>query len=298
MELHKTLQEFIKYCENEKNFSGHTVTNYVIALGQFYDYISEDFPSPLMIEELSTTDIRPFAGWLHDTGLGKNSIRMKLSVIKSFFKFCYKKGICESNIASGLIMPKKEKKLPSFLLKNEAVSLMEIFDGEKFTDKRNKALCEIIYSSGLRISEALNLKLNEVNFESKALRITGKGNKERIVPFGDAATLAIKEYIKFRLSLKSGSKCEYMFITKSGRKLDSSQAYRAINAAMKKVSGVEQKSPHVLRHSFATHLLDNGADIKSVSELLGHASLSTTQVYTHVSVERLKEAYKKAHPRA
>jgi integrase/recombinase XerC len=159
-------------------------------------------------------------------------------------------------------------------------------------------LVELIYSSGLRISEALNLKISELDLRSGTIRILGKGNKQRIVPIGEKAIIAIDLYKNLRNQVSDKISGDYLFIGKSGKRLDASVAYRIINRKMGLVSESKQKSPHVLRHSFATHLLDNGADIRSVSEMLGHASLSTTQIYTHLSVEKLKESYKKAHPKA
>ena len=162
---------------------------------------------------------------------------------------------------------------------------------------RNIALIELIYSSGLRISEALSLKIKQLNFQTKQIKVIGKGNKARIIPVGDKALEALKNYLILRKN-PGGKQLPNLFITSTGKALDQSGAYRMINSAMKGITESPQKSPHTLRHTFATHLMDNGADINSVSEMLGHSSLSTTQIYTHISVERLKEQYKQSHPRA
>ena len=183
-------------------------------------------------------------------------------------------------------------------MKDEIANLLAHLDKSDPVQARNAALIELIYSSGLRISEALQLNLGDINNDSGTVKVSGKGRKERIVPIGRKAAEAINVYLKLRSKLEKDFPEKALFITKRGKRLCPVGAYNAVKKAMEGFTQAGQKSPHVLRHSFATHLLDNGADIKSVSEMLGHASLSTTQVYTHVSVERLKNAYKMAHPKA
>lgn len=289
---------FTEYCESEKDFSPYTVANYDLSLNQFYDYLAGIFDKIPDLADIETDDIRPFLGWLHDKGLSKNSLRLKISAVKSFFSFCHRKDYIDSNPASNVRTPKRDKKLPSFLLKNEIGDLIEKFDKESPVGARNLALMELIYSSGLRIGEALSLNVSDINFTNKLIKVTGKGRKERIVPVGDKALFAVGQYFTLRRQLAKNSSEDALFLTSRGNRLDSSGAYRAMNRAMKGITEAPQKSPHVLRHSFATHLMDNGADITAVSEMLGHSSLSSTQVYTHVSIERLKKAYKKAHPKA
>ena len=297
MKLSRSIKLFIDYLEQEKAYSKHTLSSYLKSLEQFYDYFKSEFDAEPNIEEIEAEDIRPFLGWLHDQGKGKNSLRLKISAIKSFFKFNYKKEYIKSNPAAAISTPKLEKKLPSFLRKNEVEELIEKFDPMKMIGSRNIALIELIYSSGLRISEALTLKVKQINFQSKQIKVLGKGNKARIIPVGEKALNALKNYLILRKDLGI-NQLPNLFITSNGKALDQSGAYRMINSAMKGITESPQKSPHTLRHSFATHLMDNGADINSVSEMLGHSSLSTTQIYTHMSVERLKEQYKQAHPRA
>ncbi len=293
------ISKFLIYCESEKSYSKHTLETYSIALNQFYDFLKEEFQEVPEIEEIQLNDIRPFLGWLADQGKNNKSIKLKISAVKSFFKFCMKKELIETNPTSLIPSPKNEKKLPSFLLKDEIENLLNELNDGSLESMRNIALVELIYSSGLRISEALNLKLNDLNFYDKTVKVLGKGNKERIIPVGEKAIVALKIWMKARLAyLEEKVISNIIFIAKSGNKLNPSVAYRFINKAMNKVTESRQKSPHILRHSFATHLMDNGAEISAVSEMLGHSSLSTTQVYTHVSIERLKEAYKKAHPKA
>ncbi|MFA6572382.1 MAG: tyrosine-type recombinase/integrase, partial [Bacteroidota bacterium] len=194
--------------------------------------------------------------------------------------------------------PKTDKKLPSFLLQNEVVNLCESFDTSTPIGARNLALTELLYSSGLRISEALQLNTEDINSSNKIVKVLGKGRKERIVPIGEKAMTALQNYLKLRQKIHKELGENALFLSAKGKRMNTVGAYRVIHNAMQSVTESPQKSPHVLRHSFATHMLDNGADIQSVSEMLGHASLSTTQIYTHVSVERLKETYKKSHPKA
>jgi integrase/recombinase XerC len=298
MELYNAIRDFLEYCEIERNYSDKTIESYRLALSQFYDYFKSEYENIPLLEELIPNDVRPFLGYLHDIGLSKSSLRLKMSAVKSFFKFCLKKDLLDNNPASLISIPKKEKKLPSFLLEKEVGKMMNNFNKENPVELRNLALAELLYSSGLRISECLNLNIGDIDQQRKSVKVTGKGNKQRVIPIGSKAIAAINEYSKRREELLNGIFEKALFLTKDGKRLSPSSAYRVINRAMSGVTESTQKSPHVLRHSFATHLLDGGADIQSVSEMLGHSSLSSTQVYTHISVERLKSAYKKAHPKA
>jgi len=288
-------QNFLPYCEYEKKMSKHTIIAYTNALNQLVEYFYEVYECVPQIEEIDANTIRPFLGWLDDKNQKRNSLRQKITAVKSLFKFAYKKQILPNNITQIICMPKAEKKLPSFLLKNEAHSLMEIFDANEFVGARNLALSELLYSSGLRISEALGITENEINFQTKQVKVLGKGKKERIVPIGDIAINAIKNYCIFRKTINSAT--NKLFITERGKPFTASGAWKMINKSMQGITNAKQKSPHILRHSFATHLLDNGADITAVSKMLGHSNLGTTQIYTHLTSDRLKEIYKLAHPR-
>jgi len=298
MNLTEIINKFLEYCRLERNYSPHTVLSYSLALHQFCVYLETEYSIIPDLNEITTNDVRPFLGWLHDNGKDKSSLKQKISAVKSFFKFCQKKGFIERNPAALVITPKTPKRLPSFLLENEVTELFKQFNPDIAEDSRNLALIELIYSSGLRISEALQLNVKDINFSTKSVKVLGKGRKERVVPIGSKALQALTNYIKKRKELAHQIDDSSLFISIHGKRLSSVAAYRIINRAMQGITEAKRKSPHVLRHSFATHLLDHGADIQSVSEMLGHESLSTTQIYTHVSVDRLKEAYKKAHPKA
>ena len=292
------MHQFLVYCEIEKNYSPHTISTYRIALEHFYDFLKEMQMQSKPLSEFDTKDIRPFLAWLSEQDKSKTTLKLKLSAVKSFFKYLKRKRIIQNNPAENVLSPKKDNNLPSFLLAKEVENLMDSFDEASPLQLRNKALVELIYSCGLRISEALQLNVGAINSNSRMIKVKGKGNKERSVPIGEKAIQAIKAYLQVRSSIAEDIVTSQLFINESGTPLTSSQSYVIVKNAMTGITESPRKSPHILRHSFATHLLDNGADIQSVSEMLGHSSLSSTQVYTHLSIERLKDAYKKAHPKA
>jgi integrase/recombinase XerC len=224
------------------------------------------------------------------------SVSRKISVLKSFFKYLLKKKYVISNPSSGLIFPKQDKMLPAYLSSNEINKLLE---DRKYIEIKilDIAIIELFYSTGIRLSELINLKLSDINFTKRTLKVLGKGSKERIVPFGEKADIAIQNYLKIR-EICNTENLDYLFISNTGKKLYPMQVQRMIKKNLALVTELKKKSPHVLRHSFATHLLDRGADIRAVKDLLGHESLSTTQVYTHLTPEKLKKVYKQAHPKA
>lgn len=299
MLLSDLIDKFLEYCRVEKNYSDKTISTYAIALNSFRTYLEElSETNSIEINTISREDISSFLGRLHDEGLAKKSIKLKISAVKSFFKFCYKRNCLPNNPASMVLLPKIEKKLPTYLLRNEIESLLDSFDKTDPVQARDLALIELLYSSGLRITEALQLNCLDIDSNKKTVKVLGKGKKNRIVPVGSKALAAIANYLSLRHKISDSISTNALFITKKGQRLYSKAAYRIVHKAMINFTDSEKKSPHVLRHTFATHLLDQGADLQSVSEMLGHSSLSTTQIYTHISIERLKEAYKKAHPKA
>lgn len=298
MDILEAKDKFLGFLESSKGYSPKTLSTYGRALDDFYDYFYEEFGARPQIGEICADDIKPFIGKLHDSGLSRNSIRLKISAVKSFFKFCYRRKLIESNPASGVATPKKAKKLPQFLQREEAAATLDSISNETAEGARDAALFELLYGSGLRIAEALSLKVKSADMRSGVIKVLGKGSKERIVPLTSRSIEAIQAYLKLRDSLAERIETDLLFINKRGKPLTANAAWRITKKLMTGNTECEKKSPHVLRHSFATHLLDAGADIRSVSEMLGHASLSTTQVYTHLSVEKLKQTYKLAHPKA
>lgn len=297
MDLQSAIRTFLSTLDVEKSASRHTTLTYATGLDQFCLYLAE-FCNPLPdVEEITEADIRPFLGWLHDKGLGKTSIRLKLAAVRSLFRFLLRSGIIERNPAALLSSPKTSRPLPSFINVHEAERLWDSFDTGTVKGLRDRALCELLYGSGLRIHEALALNVDQLDAISRTLRVLGKGAKHRVVPLTAETVAAIDNYQSQRHKLAPSADETALFLGDRGGRLSASSAWRIVRRALGPITESRRKSPHVLRHSFATHLLDNGADLSAVSDMLGHSSLSTTQIYTHVSVERLKEAYKRAHPR-
>lgn len=297
MQYYLAVRAFLEYCDIERSYSARTVEAYQLALDQFGAYLHEEGIGTDNIALLTTDDIRPFLGWLHDAGLSGKSIRLKVAAVRSFFKFCLRQEFITRNPAGLLPSPKSEKKLPSFLQPSEIDALMALFDRSTPEGARDAAIAELLYSSGLRVSELTSLTVGHIQPQEARLRITGKGRKERIIPVGTPAMESLQHYLALRPALAGPASGTALFLTSRGKPVTPAGVYRIIHKALLAVSESDKKSPHVLRHTFATHLLDNGADIRAVSEMLGHSSLSTTQIYTHVSVDRLKKIYKQAHPR-
>ncbi|MEJ5286203.1 MAG: Site-specific tyrosine recombinase XerC [Candidatus Kapaibacterium sp.] len=298
MELSGGIEFFLNYCKHQKKFSDKTINTYSIALKQFAELIQSEISPNITLNEIQAVHIKRFISWLHYQNLSKKSIKLKLSALKSFFKYLYKSEIIENNPANTISLPKIEKNIPSFLTIDEIRAILDQSQPNDPISLRNIALIELLYGTGLRISEALQLKISDVAPNTKTIRVVGKGKKERIVPIGNKAKNAILNYLESRKNIPNSSNVNALFITKSGKPLTSTDAYRIVNSILKQYSSAPQKSPHILRHTFATHLLDNGADIRSVSELLGHSSLSSTQIYTHISTQKLLEEYRKSHPKA
>ncbi|MEO8664365.1 MAG: site-specific tyrosine recombinase/integron integrase [Ignavibacteria bacterium] len=303
------LSEYLDYLRATRNYSIHTVTSYENDLHQFGEYIfrseneaDKNFKDrKINFDRLDAVFIKSFIVNLSDPfafkkKYSKKSVSRKISVIKSFYKYLLRKKYISRNYASLIIFPKLEKKLPSFLTEKELKNLL----GEKHISDigiLDKAVIELFYSTGIRLSELINLTVDKIDFRNRTIKVFGKGSKERIVPFGREAEKAITNYLKIR-DICNINNSSYLFLNNAGKKLYPVQVNRLIKKNLSRVTDLKKKSPHVLRHTFATHLLDNGADIRAVKDMLGHESLSTTQVYTHLTPEKLKKVYKQAHPRA
>jgi integrase/recombinase XerC len=288
--------EYLQYLHSEQSASKHTLRAYRSALQYLFRFLHHELQLQQPITDCTQQHARLFVGWLYQQGLSKRSLRARLAAASSFFTFLVASEQCSHNPFSAIQKPKLEKPLPSFLQQHEASALLDFYDTSTIEGARNVALLELLYSSGLRIGEALTLTVGSVT-ESLLVRVLGKRNKERIVPITQRAFDAISLYLEMRRAAGIVLGSHPLFVGKRGKALSASTAYVVINKAMQQTTESKQKSAHVLRHSVATHLLDNGADVTTVQSLLGHASLRTTQLYTHVSIERLKETYAKAHPR-
>ena len=290
--LERYIQKFVTYLKIEKNSSPHTITNYLIDLKEFDNSIKEK-----ALDKITHVDVRLFLARMKEKKLSKRSVARKMACLRSFFKFLCREGYTKSNPATGLQTPKQEKRLPLFLDENQVTKLIEAPDVSDVYGARDRAILETLYSSGLRVSELVGLNKENIDFISGVLKVFGKGKKERLAPIGDRALRAIRKYLeKFKHPNIKEKKA--VFLNKSGRRMSDRAVRRVVEKYIRKTSLNEKISPHSLRHSFATHLLDRGADLRSVQELLGHANLSTTQIYTHVSTERLRSVYDKVHPRA
>lgn len=289
--MQKYIEKFIRYLEIEKNYSSHTILNYRLDL--------EDFKNFLGSSELEKVDylvLRKYLAVLKEKNLGNRTVGRRLSCLRSFFKFLTRDGYLKINPILMLSSPKLDKHLPSFLTEEEVTRLIESAFAKSEKDQRglrDRAVLETFYSTGIRISELVGLNVEDIDFISGIAKVMGKGKKQRLVPIGDTATAAIRKYLE-----KRKKESEALFLNKSGRRI-SSRGVRDIVEKYIIRSGTKQRvSAHTFRHSFATHLLNRGADLRTVQELLGHANLSTTQIYTHLTTEKLKSVYDKAHPRA
>lgn len=297
--LETSITKFIEYCKFQKVFSEKTIITYRIALQQFSEIIQSELGNEIEISSITQEHIRRFISYLYYKKYSRKSIHLKISAIRSFFKYLFKQRIIENNPANAVLSPKIPKSIPSFLTDKEIEAILNNLQPKDFRSSRNLALLDLLYSTGLRISEALGIKLQDIDFSKSFVKVLGKGNKERIVPIGRKAITSLQTYFDFvRGSNFELGRSSKIFLSTRGKPLSSVDAYRIVNATLKKWSQAPKKSPHTLRHTFATHLLNNGADIRSVGEMLGHSSLSSTQVYTHISIEKLKEEYKRTHPKA
>ncbi|MBI4394714.1 MAG: tyrosine recombinase XerC [Candidatus Omnitrophica bacterium] len=294
MSVDKCIVQFLRFLETEKNASPHTIKNYRSDLSEFFRFLGAE----ASLSEINYVTIRRFLAHLKEREFLRSTISRKLACLKSFFKYLTREHLVNANPASGIATPKRERRLPSFLETQEIEHLLESTQGDKWEMKRDRAILELLYSSGIRVSELVGLNASEIDLLSSLLKVKGKGKKERIVPIGSCAAQAIKEYLDMLPANASDEKLTPLFLNRQKTRLTDRSVRRIILKCAKRASIKKEISPHTLRHTFATHLLDRGADLRSVQELLGHAHLSTTQIYTHVTAKRLKEAYDQAHPRA
>ncbi len=299
------VESFLKFLEREKDASPHTHRAYQADLDKFTLFLSEEFFSTdlknLKTEDVDVLAIRSFLAALRKNGLSKNSIGRHLSALRAFFTYLKREDRVTSNPARAVNAPKTEKPLPKVLSIVEAEAVVEAPEEEQPLGARDKALLEMLYATGLRVSELVGLNLTDVDLIQKQVRTLGKGRKERVVPFGQKADEALREYLPVRKSLRKGRVYrdkEPLFVNSKGGRLTDRSVRRVLLHALSTAEVERNASPHSMRHSFATHLLQAGADLRTIQELLGHASLSTTQKYTHLDADRLIEVYTKAHPKA
>jgi len=300
------IKKYLRYLKIERNASEHTINAYKNDLAGFSGFCSDTFSTPVEEEfDVSSVDrllIRLWLGELSERGMAKTTIARKVASIRSFFKYCFKRGFIEKNPAHLLVVPKKDQQLPKTADKDDIRRMLDSIEVNSPVMIQEKAILELFYSTGIRLSELVSLHISDIDLNQNQVKVRGKGNKERIVPLGKQAAEVLEKFLALRTQL-FGNKTDddakrAVFLAAGGQRIYPMAVQRMVAKHLKRASEVTQKSPHVLRHSFATHMLNEGADIRVIKEFLGHANLAATQVYTHTSVERLKNIYEQAHPRA
>ncbi|MBN8702294.1 MAG: tyrosine-type recombinase/integrase [Bacteroidetes bacterium] len=292
------LTEFIDYLKYEKRYSAHTITSYKNDLSQFFVYLSKQYEN-LKFDEVSHLHIRSWMVSLIEAKTSTRTVNRKISTLKSYCKYLLKMQLIANNPTRKIVSPKNPKRLPTFVEESKMDMLFsEVPFGDDYVGYRNRLIIELFYTTGIRLSELLNIKENDIDISNQTIKVLGKRNKERIVPISEKLVESITSYMQiFRKTFPENTNAQ-IFCTEKGTPLYAKAVYDLVKKYLSLVTTVDKKSPHVLRHTFATHMLNNGADINAIKEILGHASLAATQIYTHNSIEKLKEIHKKAHPKS
>jgi integrase/recombinase XerC len=302
--MNELVTSFLRYLQTEKGYSNHTVRNYDSDLRQFLQFVATKKGTQGNLSDSNYIDynlIRSYLAERFDTSR-RTTIARKLSALKSFFRFLELRGFCSINPASEIATPKQEKYIPTYLPIDDMFALLEKPDREKPSGLRDLSILELLYSSGLRVSELVNLNIEHLDRKARLVRVSGKGGKERVVPVGRKAIAAVSEYLEQTAQQRKrpgyGTDQGPLFLNNRSGRLSSRSVHRLVKRYSRECGITTEISPHSIRHTFATHLLDGGADLRSIQEMLGHASLSTTQKYTHMSIDKLMEVYDKSHPRS
>jgi len=290
-------ESFINYLKYEKRYSAHTIVAYQNDLDQFVDFTTM-VVGEFHVKEVSSDMVRGWLLHLMEQGLSPRSIHRKITSVKAFYNYLMREQIVEFNPAINQTLPKVRKKLPTFVSEENLSLLLDSGGnfGDDFSGRRDKLIVSLFYGTGIRLSELMNLKEQDVDSEARLIRVLGKRQKERIIPYPAEINNLFKSYVIAR-NKQIGYKTEYLLVTGKGKQIYEKLIYRVVKNNLAKVTSLEKKSPHVLRHTYATHLLNKGADLNAVKELLGHSNLAATQVYTHTTFEKLRDSYKQAHPR-
>jgi integrase/recombinase XerC len=292
----KELEGFIAYLKHEKNASPHTISNYRGDILQLAGYLES---KKLNLRDVDNIALRGFLAVLYDRGEKKSTVGRKLAAIRSFFQFCVRKQWMDDNPAKVVSTPKQDKSVPTFLSEEEMQEFLDLPKTAKPLDKRDKAMLELLYATGIRVSELVGICLEDLKFTERLIRVKGKGKKERLVPFGRMAEESLRSYLRVRPQISKGQAEEKnLFLNYRGQKLSSRSVERTVDKYIRHSAVRRKISPHSLRHSFASHLLSRGADLRVIQELLGHESLATTQKYTHLDLKHLLDVYRKNHPRS
>lgn len=291
-----TKESFLQYLSAEKRYSRHTVTSYNNDLNQFFSWLERERPGAAAVD-VTHGDVRGWMVSLLEGGAASGTVHRKISALRSLFRYMRRHEMISTDPVAGLKLPKKSKKLPVFVAEDALGKLLDEFRfGENFSGLRDRTVVEFLYLTGMRRSELINLRDTDVDLSAGQVRVTGKRGKQRIIPLSAGFVRSLRTYLSVRK--ESGLAGDWFFVTDRGNKMYDKGVYNLVTRYLAMVTTIEKKSPHVLRHTFATHMLNRGADLNSIKELLGHASLSATQVYTHNTFEQLKKIYKQAHPRA
>jgi integrase/recombinase XerC len=315
-----SIERFLRYLRYERNASPETLRAYGSDLARFATHLRSTRPDPAPLPppaEVDSSALRSYLASLHRLGHRRSSIARRLASVRSFFRFCCREGLCRRNPTTSVMAPQQERRLPRVLSVEETFRLMDVAADSTPLERRDRAVLELLYASGLRVSELVGVDRDDMDLGERIVRVRGKGRKERMVPFGEPAGRALASYLegwpalRERLRSRSGrrssrgasrgsarSTARPLFLNHRGGRLTVRSVRRILERYLRRAAIEQKVSPHALRHSFATHLLDNGADLRAIQELLGHASLSTTQRYTHVTTERMIDAFRRSHPRA
>lgn len=291
-------ENFYKYLQYEKRFSQHTLTSYQTDLEQFYAFLNSNHPD-FTEKEIGHSMIRQWVVDLVDAGLKARSVNRKITTLKSYFGFLTRRGFIENNPSLQVHVLKTSKPIPDFIRLEETDTMLEpkLF-GDGFEGIRDHLILELLYGTGIRLSELIGLRVSDIDFNKGYIRVLGKRNKERLVPVTDYLASMIKSYLDKKFTQFGSNACDILIVNNSGRSAYPMMIYRIVHKHLQNYTHADKKSPHVLRHTYATHMLDRGADLTSVKELLGHQSLAATQVYTHNSLDKLKKVFDRAHPKA
>lgn len=290
------IQSFFRYITNEKRYSKHTIRSYKSDIEQFIDFCNETDPNfnPVACDHQI---IRKWIIFLMESGNSSRSVNRKITTLKTFFKFLFRDGIINKMPTDKVVMPKMRKALPNFVSKSAMDILFDQFNfDDTFEGTRDRCIMLMFYCTGMRLSELVNLNIQNVDFGIKQLKVLGKRNKERLIPFNNELAASLENYLQLRRKLNCSH--NIVFVKDDGEPVYDKLVYRVVNKYLSAVTTLEKRSPHIVRHTFATQMLNNGADLNAIKELLGHANLSATQIYTHTSFEKLKQIHKQAHPRA
>ncbi len=292
-------EKFIQYIKFEKRYSKYTLTAYKKDLSQFLFFVEKNY-NIFNIKNVDHLMIRSWLAYLMGNSISTRTINRKISTLKSFYRYLIKESIVKKNPMDKIISPKTYKKLPNFIEKNKMDLLFCQTDfGKGFLAARDKLILEMFYATGMRLSELVNIHQSDVDTYNYTIKVLGKRNKERIIPFSNRLNILIITYIKAKQEIiNNKEKNNYFFVTEKGKKIYTKLVYRIVNHYLNQITTLDKKSPHVLRHTFATHMLNNGADLNAIKELLGHSNLASTQIYTHNTIEKLINVYKQAHPKS